>query len=114
MSIRNLVILMLCAWLACYGWSFIGFRLTPPEGSGFTRGMNRVALFFGWQALASVLALVVWLLGRRLPPGTMTRRLSRVPGLIALGLLIGLIAVFAYLYFGGTDIPQAAPGDRLI
>jgi hypothetical protein len=63
----------------------------PATGDSFTRGLNRVTGFFGWQAVAAVLAVGVWTMGNRFPTGSLGRRASRAPaaaaGLIAAGIL---------------------------
>jgi hypothetical protein len=83
---RFILMALMALWLVLWGWSFLAFRLTPPEGDGFLRGMNRVLIFFGWQLAAALPAFAAWVVGRRWPKGSGTRWISRVPILLALGL----------------------------
>jgi hypothetical protein len=64
-------------------------------GDGFTRGLNRVMGFLGWQLAGALLALPLWKGVREL--GGWRRWLGRVPAIWALG-LIG--AVVLYILIG--------------
>ncbi|KAJ54905.1 hypothetical protein ACMU_14165 [Actibacterium mucosum KCTC 23349] len=95
----TLVSLLLLAWAAVMAWAFWSFHTTPPTGDGFTRGMNRITGFLGWQLVAGALGLVAFVTGRGLPKGTPLRLLSTLPlALIALGLL-ALIGVVLWARF---------------
>jgi hypothetical protein len=51
-------------------WGCPAFALTAePTGDGFTRGLNRLTGFVGWQAAGMILALIAWLSARALPKG---------------------------------------------
>ncbi|MHC0052376.1 hypothetical protein [Actibacterium sp. D379-3] len=80
----------LALWAGAFTYSFWIFQTTQPLGDGFTRGMNRITGFLGWQVLSTVLALMVFGLGRRLPAGPQ-RRMSALP-LVLAGLLAAGIA----------------------
>ncbi len=95
MSRRTLVIVLLLVWLAMLAWSVIGARITPPTGDGFTRGLNRLALFMGWQAAAGVLGLVIFAGGRGLPRGWL-RRLTWAPLGLAGLLVAGIVALIVW------------------
>jgi len=90
-------------WIAVlYGlWAmlFIASTLvtaqTAPTGDGFLRGANRIWIFLKFQGGATVVAVVIWRMGRHLPNGWQ-RWLARLPVLFALGivlLIVGLVAV---------------------
>ena len=96
MAARPLVWILLALWAATYLWSGASFLTTVPTGSGFTRGLDRVTTFFGWQLAAGVLAIIIWAVGRSLLPRSVARRLSRVP--IALAALLAgfIVCLVAY------------------
>jgi len=82
----------LALWAGAFAYSFWVFQATAPLGDGFTRGLNRVSGFLGWQLLAAALALIVFALGRALPKGRAMRRMSVLPlgfaGLLVAGLAL--------------------------
>lgn len=92
---QNLFVLagILTLWVLAFGWSIIGSWGMEPTGDGFTRGMNRLLHFLGWQAIAACLALAAFGVGRSWPKGSGTRLVSRIPLLIA-GLLIAAVMAF--------------------
>jgi len=45
-------------WFALFVTSFVVFQLAVPEGTGFARGLNRLAAFLTWQGAALVVAVV--------------------------------------------------------
>ncbi len=108
MNFRKLAWILLSLWLLIYLWSFASLFLTEATGDGFTRGLNRVTSFFGWQILAGFLALVIWWLGRHFERKTLARWACRLPvalaGLLFLG-CVGLILAANY----GHPAPQTAP-----
>ena len=84
---------LMVIWLAVFGWSFWVFFNTPPEGDGFTRGMNRVTDFLSWQVVATLLALGVTVTGKVFARGSGLRWLSRIPAACAILLGLAVIAV---------------------
>ncbi|SEL10989.1 hypothetical protein SAMN05443999_103326 [Roseovarius azorensis] len=92
------IILLFALWTALYAGSFLVTANMPPDGDGFTRGMNRVTLFLQFQLGAGVSAAIAWWTGRLLPRGWQ-RWLSRLPAMmtVALFLLIGIMALAATL-----------------
>lgn len=93
---------LLGLWLAAFMGSFIAFALIEPTGSSFTRGMNRVGAFFGWQAAALGLAVVLWWRARQLTLSKGLWWMVRVPIALA-ALLIGAILMlfgWAFLFAG--------------
>jgi hypothetical protein len=95
------LILMGCLalWAIAWGWSFAAFVMTEPTGDSFTRGMNRVTTFLGWQMAAALPGFAAWVLGRDWPKGSGVRRLSRVPVQLTLGLaaVLGGLMLWAVL-----------------
>lgn len=70
---------ILALWVLTFGWSVIGAWGMESSGDGFTRGLNRVTHFLGWQAIAACLALAAFGVGRGWPKGSGARAVSRLP-----------------------------------
>ncbi len=83
-------------WAIAFAGSFISFQLTDPSGDSFTRGLNRVGTFLGWQLAAGVGGLVIWVGYRRRNLGAAARWAARIPPLMFLLLVSGLVALFVY------------------
>lgn len=90
---RLLLVCVLSIWMLCCAGSFAAFTLTEASGDGFTRGINRVSAFLGWQAIAGCLGVWVFSLGRQWPHGSAIRRLTLGPLILALALLAALAGV---------------------
>lgn len=108
MKQRRIAWILLACWLVIYLWSFGALFLTEATGDGFTRGLNRVTSFFGWQILAGLLALVIWWLGRHFERKTLARWVYRLPVTLALLLFlacVGLIVAANYAH----PAPQTEP-----
>ncbi len=88
--------MLLTLWVLAYGWSVVGAWGAPPSGEGFTRGINRVGLFLGWQAVAGLLGVATLAIGRGWPKGSGIRRVSAVPFWLALALLAGLLGFYGW------------------
>ena len=88
-------------WAALYLWSFVVLITTEPTGDGFTRGVNKVTNFVGWQGAAGVLAAILWFMGRDYAKGTLEKWASIVPLLCAILLVTMLIAVFLFAQLAG-------------
>lgn len=86
-------------WLGIYTWSFSPFILTEPTGDGFTRGMNRVTTFLGWQLLAGLVALGIWRGGRIFERSSAGRWIARLPILLFSLLVLAIAAFFIYGIF---------------
>ena len=84
MSRRTQGVLMVLGvfWIIAFLWSISILLWTEPTGDGFTRGLNRLTGFLGWQFLAGIVAVVIFVIGRQLPKGW-RRWLSRVPLILA-------------------------------
>ena len=95
---RTMMLMALMAlWLAAYGYSIVHLLTTAPIGSGFTRGLNRITGFLGWQGVAGMLAFGCWGLGWSFPKRSGIRRASAVPIILAAALVLVLLgmAMFA-------------------
>jgi hypothetical protein len=58
MTPATLVKVLTGVWLILFVGAFVAFRLTEPTGDSFTRGLNRMGVFFAWQGLAAIVAIV--------------------------------------------------------
>ena len=97
-------------WIIAYLWSISILIWTEPTGDSFTRGLNRVAGFFGWQFGAAALGLVIFLTGRRLAKGGL-RWLSRVPlllGALPILFVLGLLIYSWTIHWAATIEAPAA------
>ena len=115
MSVKSgrprLLQLLIVLWLAAYAASFLQFALTGPAGDGFTRGLNRVMAFLGWQIGAGLIGCAIWIAGRDLPLGRAGRWLLRIPALLALALATAILALvlWARLARPAPAPPEPAP-----
>jgi hypothetical protein len=109
MKRRGVIALLVAGWIVLFALSFVLTKSTTPTGDGFTRGLNRVSVFFSWQALALVVAIVTWLTGLRQFAGSARWRwLSRLPVMGELVLVAFGVAVFGYFaWFNKPDATEA-------
>lgn len=108
---RTAIWIVLALWAGAMGLS--GLALTAePTGDGFTRGLNRLSGFVGWQAAALILALIAWLSARPLPKGDRLRWLARAPGVWGGVLIVGVAILIAVSAWIGNRPPPVtdAPG----
>ncbi len=112
MTAKLLLRIAFLLWALAFAASFAVVLLVPATGDGFTRGLNRVMGFLGWQAVAAVLALAVWTIGNRLARGSPGRRLSRVPAALAGVLAAGIVALVASAYLR-DPVPEADATPQL-
>ena len=77
--------------------------LEPPTGDGFTRGMNRITGFLGWQFAAGIAAIVLWVGLRAVPKGDPRRWLGRVPGWWSM-VLFGLVVLWIGIGLIGAEL----------
>jgi hypothetical protein len=90
------VFIALGLWALVFLWSGVNWYLSAPTGDGFTRGMNRITAFLGWQAVALGFGIVAYVFGRAQPKGSPMRWLSRVPVLIWLAEVMIVAAVILW------------------
>lgn len=91
-------------WALLFIVSFVVFALTEPDGSGFTRGLNRADDWFKWQSIALVVALAAFAYTRssRADSTPLERRIGYTPIAVSALLLVGLVVLAA----GALLFPQ--------
>ena len=89
-DVRRLLLMVLyAAWAICFAYAFVAYARAPYEGPGFPDGLNKPAVYLGWQGIAGMLAIAVFALGRAWPKGGAVRSLTAVPlGLAVLHILL--------------------------
>lgn len=95
MTRMHWLVLLAGIWAALYAASFLLAAYTAPAGDGFTRGMNRLTLFVQYQVAAGLVAVAIWAMGQRLQH-RWQRWLARLPGCLALGLVLLVIGAIAF------------------
>lgn len=90
---------LMALWVLCFGGAFVAYQLTPPEGDGFLRGLNRVMVFLGWQGVAGMISIPIWVLGRVWPKRSAVRRMAAGPILLTVLEVLALIALFVLLQY---------------
>lgn len=98
---RLWLMVFLAAWAVAFVYAFAAFFGTAPTGDGFTRGLNRVVAYLGWQGVAGMLALAAFGVGRRWPRGAPVRRLSAVPLAIALVHVVAIAGIVLWAGYAG-------------
>lgn len=83
----GLLVLALMIWGGLYLYSFWLLFTMESTGDGFTRGMNRVTGFLGWQMAAAAVGLVCFMLSRGQPKGSLLHKAGAAPLVVALALL---------------------------
>ena len=91
---RTVIWIVLALWAGVVLMSVLALA-EAPTGDGFTRGLNRVTGFLGWQFLAAILAAVAWASSRPLQTRSALRWLARAPGWVALVLVAALAVATA-------------------
>lgn len=111
MPIQRLVWVLLTIWVAAYVASLWTLFLAEPSGDSFTRGLNRVSGFLGWQALAGLAAIGLWAVGLSHPKSRPRRWLYRVPIILAALLILFLVGVVLFAQFQkpSPDAPVPMP-----
>ena len=95
-KLRFLLTVLAAIWLMAFVYSFASVLLIEPEGTGFTRGLNRVKSFLGWQGIAGLVGIGVFGVSRAWGKGAPVRRLGVVPLGLALLLVLGILGVIAW------------------
>lgn len=112
---------LLVGWFALMALSYLLPANTAPTDFGLTRGLNRITLFFQVQVAAAVIAAILWWMAKTLAPGWQ-RWLARVPGLVALLLMLAVIGLILWTnlgkppasdYLPDPDRPVTAPATDL-
>lgn len=86
--------ILLLLWLAVMAGSFLAFQLTAETGDGFTRGLNRVLAFVGWQFAGLIIALICLFLRARVEWGRPLRWIALVPALVAGTQVLAFVAMY--------------------
>jgi hypothetical protein len=88
-------------WLVLFVVSFAMLQSVEPSGSGFTRGLNRIATFLTWQSAAFAAAMVLaWLTRRAAERGVDKIALAGyLPLAVSVFLVGSFIAIVAYRVF---------------
>ncbi len=97
---RSTIWILLAVWAVAMVLSGLAL-LEPPEGDGFTRGLNRIMSFLSWQIAGALIALGLWFGVRPLDPGDVLRRLGRLTGWWAMA-LFGLVAIWVLVAVIGS------------
>jgi len=114
MDCRRAVILFSSLWLICSVLTYVHPIFIEPNGDGFTRGLNRLGAALGWQAAASLFALLAYLAGvGKLASSPLFKWISRIPGIIQLLLIFFMVGLIVYLRFSKpapvSDPPATPP-----
>lgn len=112
MTRKALIWVLLAGWALAYAASVAAFLSLESAGDGFTRGLNRLMAFFGWQIVAGAFASAVWLAGRNQDHAPLRRWLVRLPALMA-GLLVILVIVIIALARLSHPDPAPPPPTRI-
>ena len=97
---RFLLTIFAALWVMAYVYSFVAFATTAAGDIGFTRGMNRITAFLGWQGVAGILAICLFGVSRYWPKGSSVRRNARVPLVLAGLLILGILGVIFWARLG--------------
>lgn len=96
MTSQTLLRATLVLWTIAFILSFLEFQSATPGDSVATGGLGAVGWFVLWQVIACALAVFCWGLGSRFEKRTAQRIASRIPGIIAIAIVI------AFALFAGT------------
>ena len=94
----GLIVALLGVWAILVLFSVLLPLFTEPTSDGFTRGLNRIGIFLGWQAAAFIVSLVSFFLTRA-RKGILTlhmRRAGRMPLFAHALVLFGIICFVVY------------------
>ena len=90
---RLLLMALYAAWVFVFAYAFVAYARAPYEGAGFADGLNKPAVYLGWQGVAGMLALGVFGVGLGWPKGSGVRRLASVPLLLAVLHIVAVVGV---------------------
>lgn len=98
---RLLLTALFAAWVFAFGFAFFTFATTDPTGESFTRGMNRITSYLGWQGVAGMISIALISVGRGWPRGTAVRRMSGVPLALA---ILHVVAIFGIILWARASV----------
>jgi hypothetical protein len=90
---KAIVVALLAIWLGLSLYALWLALTLPATGDGFSRGADRAMAVLSRGIYATVVGVLAWILGRKLPAGSWVRRLSLVP--VAVLALLGLATMVA-------------------
>lgn len=93
---RFLLTILAAFWVMAFGYSFVAFAITTPDDVGITGGLDRVNAFLGWQGIAGILGLCLFGVSRAWPKGSVVRRNSAMPLVLAILLVLGILGVIGW------------------
>ena len=110
MKSERAVILFSSLWLICSVLTYVHPIFIEPTGDGFTRGLNRLGAALGWQAAASLFALLAFVTGvGKLSSNLLLKWVSRIPGIIQLLLILFIAGLIVYLRVSKPAPASEAP-----
>jgi len=109
MQRKSALKITLAIWAIAFFGAFVMWQLEAPTGSSFTRGMNRVFTFIGWQGVAIIFAIIAWYMGRAVPAGSVLRRASKAPLIAQFLLMLGIMAVIIWAQYSAPDFAPVPP-----
>lgn len=95
---RFLLMAVYAAWVMVFVYAFVAYDRAPYEGAGFPDGLNKPAVYLGWQGVAGMLAIAVFGIGLGWPKRTAVRGLTAVPLIVA---LLHLLAIGGVAFWAG-------------
>lgn len=102
---RWLVPLIAAVWAVFVASGFVAHATLEPTDSGFTRGLNRITAFLGWQFAALVAAGAAFAIRPGARDAGQAYWLSRIPLWLSGGffslLAIFVAGLFVYFALGG-------------
>ncbi len=96
-------------WAGCFLGGLLAFFGLAPEGSGFTRGLNRLVALLGWHAAAVLPALGLLAVARGLRAPW--RQLRWLPALLAVLEFGGLAGLIVAARLDAPNGPGALPAE---
>ena len=96
MAVRAIAVWIFAAlWFALVLYGVAAYLATEPSDSGFTRGLNRIGVFFQWQLYALGAAAGGFFVSRRLDRALRAARLAgKIPLMLSGAFFLGVIALF--------------------
>lgn len=85
---RFLLMALGALWLMTFAYAFVAYSNTHFEWN--------IAVYLGWQSIAGIAAVAIYGVGLAWEKGSATRRLSRLPVIVALLQTIAILAIFAW------------------
>ena len=110
MTRRRTVNVLLLIWAVVFVLSIALAWLQEPTGDGFTRGLNRLGVFFGWQGVALAIAVIAWLMGRGVDyERPRSRWLTRIPAIIHASMVVLIVGLVVILRFSKPPADPVTP-----